>query len=103
MDLVRFRASFARPARVCLTSNAAPGEEDDVKNSKTCPKCRSSDIIRVPGEARSYGAGNNIVVSGPILFKFVLVMRYVCGSCGFSEEWIDTAEDIAKVRKKYGS
>ena len=50
-----------------------------------------------------YGAGNNIVVSGPILFKFVLVMRYVCGSCGFSEEWIDTAEDIAKVRKKYGS
>ena len=74
-----------------------------MKNSKTCPKCRSSDIIRMPGEARLYGAGNNIVVSGPILFKFVLVMRYVCGSCGFSEEWIDTAEDIAKVRKKYGS
>jgi hypothetical protein len=30
-------------------------------------------------------------------------MRYVCGSCGFSEEWIDTPDDIAKVRKKYGS
>ena len=75
-----------------------------MKNSKTCPKCRSTDIIRVPGEARAYGAGNNsIVVSGSILFKFVLVMRYVCGSCGFSEEWIDTPDDIAKVRKKYGS
>ena len=70
---------------------------------KDMPQMPVDRYHRVPGEARVYGAGNNIVVSGSILFKFVLVMRYVCGSCGFSEEWIDTAEDIAKVRKKYGS
>ena len=74
-----------------------------MKNSKICPKCRSTDVIRVPGDARGYGAGNNIVVGRSILMKFVLVTRYLCGSCGFSEEWIDSPGDIAKVRERYGS
>jgi transposase-like protein len=73
-----------------------------VKNSKNCPKCRSSDIVRVPGDIRGYGAGNNITV-GWTIFNAVKVTRYLCATCGFSEEWIDSPTDIAKVKAKYGS
>jgi hypothetical protein len=31
------------------------------------------------------------------------VTRYLCGSCGFIEEWIDAPDDIAKVKEKYSS
>jgi predicted nucleic-acid-binding Zn-ribbon protein len=75
--------------------------ENRMKNSKMCPKCQSTDIIRVPGNATGTGAGNNIIVGSTLFLKFVLVTRYLCGSCGFSEEWIDTPEDIAKIRQQY--
>jgi hypothetical protein len=29
--------------------------------------------------------------------------RYLCASCGFIEEWIDAAADVAKVKTKYAS
>ena len=29
------------------------------------------------------------------------VTRFLCGKCGFSEEWIDSLEDIEKLRMKY--
>ncbi len=70
-----------------------------MRNSKTCPKCRSADIVRIPGMAASQG-GNSIVV-GLTNFNAVKVTRYLCASCGFSEEWIDSADDIAKIKKKY--
>jgi hypothetical protein len=72
-----------------------------MKNSKACPKCRSTEVIRVPGEIGGYGAGNNIRV-GMTFFSAVKVTRYLCGTCGFSEEWVDSSEEIAKVRKKFG-
>jgi ribosomal protein S27AE len=75
--------------------------ENGVRNFKMCPQCRSTDIIRVPGNATSTGAGNNIIVGSTLFLKFVLVTRYLCGSCGFSEEWIDTPGDIAKIRQHY--
>ena len=71
-----------------------------MKNSIKCPKCRSAEIIRVPGEVGGHGAGNNIRV-GWTIFHAVKVTRYVCGSCGFTEEWIDSAGDIAKIREKF--
>ena len=72
-----------------------------MRNSKTCPKCRSADIVRIPGLIASHG-GNSIIV-GMTVFNAVKVTRYLCASCGFSEEWIDSAEDIAKIKKKYAS
>jgi endogenous inhibitor of DNA gyrase (YacG/DUF329 family) len=73
-----------------------------MRNSKPCPKCQSNDIVRIPGEARPFGAGNNIMIGGTI-FRAVKVTRYLCASCGFSEEWIDSSDDITKLKKKYGS
>jgi len=68
-----------------------------MKNNKQCPKCNSTDIIRVNGSSRGYGAGNNIMI-GTTIFSAVKVNRYICCNCGFCEEWIDT-EDISKIKK----
>jgi len=74
-----------------------------MKTSKTCSKCKSTDILRIPGDIRAFGTGNNILVGGILLLRFVRVTRYVCGNCGFSEEWIDAPEDIAKLREVFGT
>lgn len=70
-----------------------------MKNKRICPKCNSTDILLVPGKAGAYGSGNNIQ-TGMTIFSAVLIHRYVCCSCGYSEEWIDK-EDIQKLKKKY--
>jgi hypothetical protein len=70
-----------------------------MKNSKLCPKCKSNEIIKVPGKVGAYGTGNNIS-TGLTIFSAVPVTRYLCGNCGFSEEWIDQPQDIEKIRKK---
>jgi len=67
-----------------------------MKHSKICPKCNSADIVRIDGYTGAYGTGNNIL-TGKTIFSGVNVNRYVCCSCGFSEEWIDR-EDIDKVK-----
>lgn len=72
-----------------------------MKKSKTCPKCQSTDIVRIPGSVLAYGAGNNIIV-GKTIFSAVTVTRYLCMTCGYIEEWVDTKEDRERVRKRYG-
>lgn len=70
-----------------------------MKTTHTCPKCGAAKILKVPGSAGAYGAGNNIQV-GLTNFSAVLVDRYICCSCGYTEEWIDT-DDIPKLEKKF--
>lgn len=70
-----------------------------MKMKNKCPKCGSSDIIIAPGKTGAYGAGNNIQV-GLTVFSAVLVNRYVCCECGYSEEWIDK-EDLQTLKRKY--
>ena len=70
-----------------------------MKNSHICPKCNSTDIIRIEGRSGAYGSGNNIQ-TGMTIFSAVLVHRYLCCDCGYSEEWIDK-EDIGTLKKKY--
>lgn len=64
-----------------------------MKNTRICPKCKSTDIIRFDGYLGAYGSGNNMQVS---MFSAVNVNRYICCVCGYTEEWIDK-EDIEKV------
>ena len=71
-----------------------------MKNAGRCPKCGSTNILRVEGKAGAYGSGNNII-TGFTIFSAVLVHRYVCCECGYSEEWIDR-EDIPKLQNYYG-
>ncbi len=65
----------------------------------TYPKCSDTDILLIPGTSGAYGAGNNIS-TGKTVFSYALVNRYLCCSCGYSEEWIDK-EDVPKLKKKY--
>lgn len=58
-----------------------------MKNTHICPKCGSMEIRRFVGEPQAYGIGNNIRVG---LLGQAIVTRYVCYSCGFSEEWVES-------------
>ena len=68
-----------------------------MKNTKICPKCQSNDIVFVKGRDDGQGIGNNIQTG---IIGRVVVNRYVCCGCGYTEEWVDT-EDIPKIKKKY--
>lgn len=71
-----------------------------MKQNATCPKCNSREVIRIPGTASDQRVGNTIVTG---FFSIVRITRYVCGQCGFNEEWIDSPEDLEKLRKKFGT
>jgi DNA-directed RNA polymerase subunit RPC12/RpoP len=73
-----------------------------MKNTGTCPKCNGKVVIKIPGAAGAYGSGNNIP-AGVTIFSSVKVSRYLCGTCGFSEEWIDNHDDLTKLERKYGT
>ena len=66
-----------------------------MKTTKICPKCGSSDIVRIDGYAGPYASGNNIML-GSTIFSAVNVNRYICCTCGYTEEWIDK-NDIEKI------
>ncbi|MCD4826070.1 MAG: hypothetical protein K8S55_15880 [Phycisphaerae bacterium] len=71
-----------------------------MKNTKTCPKCESTDLVRIPGSVGVYGVGNNITV-GLTAFSSVKVTRFLCCDCGFSEEWVEGQKYLDRIRKKY--
>lgn len=74
-----------------------------MKETRTCPKCNAQDIILVKGASSKFGGTiHNIIPTGMWgAFTCVPITRYVCGQCGFSEEWVDSKKDLAKVRQKY--
>lgn len=51
-----------------------------MKNSHTCPKCGSRDIVRIPDHPSRYASGSNIYTTRYTLLGKVPVIRYV--SCG---------------------
>ena len=67
-----------------------------MKNTKICPKCQNSEIVRIDGYAGPYASGNNIML-GATVFSAVNVNRYICCSCGYTEEWIDK-KDLDRVK-----
>ena len=72
-----------------------------MKTTGTCPKCESRDLIRIPGSLGAYGSGNIIMV-GLTIYSGVKVSRFLCSRCGYSEEWVESPADLARIRKKYG-
>ena len=71
----------------------------EVKGKRVCPKCKGTDILRIEGQVGAYGSGNNIM-TGMTILSAVLVHRYVCCDCGYSEEWIDKT-DIKKLKERF--
>lgn len=69
-----------------------------MKNTKRCPKCGSYEIYKVEAVVgHTYGAGN-VIPTG--LLGTIKVNRYVCGTCGFCEEWIERNE-LATLKRKF--
>lgn len=66
-----------------------------MKNTRICPKCQCTEIVRINGYTGSYGSGNNVML-GATIFSAVDVNRYICCKCGYTEEWIDK-EDLEKI------
>lgn len=54
-----------------------------MKKSKICPKCNSNQVLRFDGYHGAYGSGNNLVTG---MFSAVNVNRYICCSCGYTED-----------------
>lgn len=71
-----------------------------MKNSYTCIKCDSFDVAKIPGgDLWTKGIFNQIKLTS---LKQVLVTRYICINCGYSEEWIDKEKDLNLIQKHYG-
>ena len=63
-----------------------------MKRTGRCPKCGGRDLLAVePGLYNSFPTG---------FFSSAQIQRYVCRSCGYTEEWI--AEDsMEKLRHSW--
>jgi hypothetical protein len=68
-----------------------------MKNTGSCPKCRSSHVARVTAEP---GGGHTPAVPVGVLTGLAMT-RFVCCRCGYSEERVEAAADLAVVKKRY--
>ena len=63
-----------------------------MKRTGCCPKCGSTDLLVVePGLYNSFPTG---------LFSNARIQRYVCRSCGYTEEWV-AEESMEKIRHSW--
>ena len=60
-----------------------------------CSKCAGFDYLYVPG----YKGGGEGVHDGPFLFNSLQPSRYICGQCGFVEEYFDNPEHLEVAAK----
>ena len=72
-----------------------------MKNSGVCPKCSGRSLIKIPGEIGPHGSGNNIQV-GSTMMSLIPVVRFLCATCGYSEEWVERFRDLEEIQAKFG-
>ena len=66
-----------------------------MKNTKRCPVCGSTDVIRVPDDAHRY-------LSRALMVKRIPVARYVCHDCGYLENWVENQHERDKIKRAWG-
>jgi len=71
-----------------------------MKKTGKCPKCGAEDVLRIPGKA--YGGQPNYVLAGLTRWSAKFVSRYICCACGYTEEWIESREDIQSLKDEFG-
>jgi hypothetical protein len=72
-----------------------------MKASHVCPKCHSGDILQIPGQAIDGFGHDYIVVSKWTNLERIPMTRYVCASCGYSEQWVESEGDLARLIERY--
>lgn len=73
-----------------------------MKNTKYCSKCGSQKIVRVPDNPNRHASGNNIYTSTFTLMKKIPVIRYVCCTCGYVENWVETQGERDEIWRAFG-
>ena len=73
-----------------------------MKNSHTCPKCGSRDIVRIPDHPSRYASGSNIYTTRYTLLGKVPVIRYVCCGCGYVENWVESPWSCSRSTRPTG-
>lgn len=68
-----------------------------MKHKNACVKCNSVDIRKIEGKRRFSDDVNSAKVGA---FKKIYITRFVCVSCGYSEEWIEKKGDLEYLAKK---
>ena len=71
-------------------------------HTRICPKCGARDNQRIPDNPGRYTSGNNIYTSSLTLSGKIPVIRYVCLSCGYVENWVENPEQLEKLRRSFG-
>jgi predicted nucleic-acid-binding Zn-ribbon protein len=56
-----------------------------MKNTFQCPKCSSTRVIRIEGQRLNQ---NQVISLNRWSTQTAVLDRYLCTSCGFTEEWI---------------
>lgn len=64
-----------------------------------CPKCGSKEVFRGCGHGPS-GCNANEFIRISYATKAELT-HYVCGTCGFTESYIEDPKSINKIRSKW--
>nr|WP_325178784.1 hypothetical protein [uncultured Oscillibacter sp.] len=72
-----------------------------MKNTKRCPVCGSTDVIRVPDDAHRYLA-NSICITRALMVKRIPVARYVCYDCGYLENWVENQHERDEIKRAWG-
>lgn len=71
-----------------------------MKNSHTCPKCGSRDIVRIPDHPSRYASGSNIYTTRYTLLGKVPVIRYVSCGCGYVENWVESPMELFQIQDR---
>ncbi len=73
-----------------------------MKFSGKCPKCGGTSIVRIPDNPNRYSSGNSIYTTTFTLMGKIPVIRYVCGDCGYVENWVEQKSELAKIHHTFG-
>lgn len=62
---------------------------------RKCPKCSNSMTIVTVGET-----ANSSFIQAAVFREKIMVDRFLCFSCGFTEEWVSAA-NIERAKKAF--
>ena len=71
-----------------------------MKKTNVCPKCGGTDIVKVPGTASGSGRYCYNEVPLGLLMVAAPVDRFICCTCGYSEEWLRKS-NLDDIRERW--
>ena len=68
--------------------------------SGECPKCGSNNVRRGPPPS-GWNDASLSVPMGKVFGSKALVRAYVCGGCGYLEQYVYREKDLRRIREKW--